>query len=89
MEIWYENKDQNLNMSLMINNSKVAIPSGKKNLILSNGSQTWEQGDQNFSAIFWSYKNLNYTLISGRYVSGNPEPLYDYTKLIEIANTIK
>lgn len=88
VEITYSNADEGLNLILMITNSKADTPpSGKKGQKLANGSQTWDQGDEHVSAIYWRNEGLTYSLISGK--NNNLEPLYDYQKLIEIANTIK
>ncbi|SHN78050.1 hypothetical protein SAMN04487896_4014 [Paenibacillus sp. ov031] len=88
VEITYANTDEGLNLITMITNSKVDTPpKGKKGLKLSNGSQTWDQGDGNVSAIYWRNEGLTYSLISGK--NNNLEPLYDYQTLVEIANTLK
>ncbi|MEC0125173.1 hypothetical protein [Paenibacillus pabuli] len=88
VEVTYANTDEGLNLIIMITNSKVDMPpNGKKGLKLTNGSQTWNQGDEHVSAIYWRNEGLTYSLISGK--NNNLEPLYDYQTLIEIANTIK
>ncbi|GIP46255.1 hypothetical protein J45TS6_47140 [Paenibacillus sp. J45TS6] len=88
VEITYANTDEELNLIIMITNSKADTrPNGKKDLKLENGSQTWDQGNEHVSAIYWRNEGLTYSLISGK--NNNLEPLYDYQTLIEIANTIK
>ncbi|MGC5772150.1 hypothetical protein [Paenibacillus pabuli] len=88
VEITYANTNEGLNLIIMITNSKVDTPpNGKKGLKLTNGSQTWDQGDEHVSAIYWRNEGLTYSLISGK--NNNLEPLYDYQTLIEIANTIQ
>ncbi|MNC41753.1 hypothetical protein D3C75_905310 [compost metagenome] len=73
---------------MMITNSKVKTsPNGKKGLKLANGSQTWDQGNDHISAIYWRNEGLTYSLVSGK--NNNLEPLYDYKTLIEIADTIR
>ncbi|QLG40198.1 MULTISPECIES: hypothetical protein [unclassified Paenibacillus] len=87
VEITYANPDEGLNLIIMITNSQVDTPpNGKKGLKLSNGSQTWDQGDGHVSAVYWRNEGLTYSLVSGK--NNNLEPLYDYQTLIEIANTI-
>lgn len=88
VEITYANTDEGSNLILMITNSKADTPpTGKKGLKLANGSQTWDQGNEHISAIYWRNEGLTYSLISGK--NNNLDPLYDYQSLIEIANTIK
>lgn len=90
VEITYTNTDEGLTLVIMITNSKVDTPpNGKKGLNLANGYQTWDQGTEHVSAIYWRDEGLTYSLISGRESNGNFEPLYDHQTLIEIANTIK
>ncbi|RAW12777.1 hypothetical protein DC345_21040 [Paenibacillus taichungensis] len=88
VEITYANTDEGLTLITMITNSKAdTLPNGTKGLKLTNGSQTWDQGDEHVSAIYWRNEGLTYSLISGK--NNNIEPLYDYQTLIDIANTIK
>lgn len=88
VEITYENTIEGLTMIIMMTNSKADTPpNGKKGLKLANGSQTWDQGNEHVSAIYWRHEGLTYSLISGK--NNNLEPLYDHQTLIEIANTIK
>lgn len=88
VEITYANTDEGLSLILMITNSKADTPpTGKKGLKLANGSQTWDQGDEHVSAVYWRNEGLTYSLVSGK--NNNLEPLYDYQTLIEIANTLK
>lgn len=90
VEITYANTAEGLTLIIMITNSKAEThPNGKKGLKLANGSQTWDQGTEQVSAIYWRHEGLTYTLISGRNNNGNLEQLYENKKLIEIANTIK
>lgn len=90
VEITYRNADEDITLVMMINNSKIdAPPNGQKGPKLANGAETWDQGDQKVSAIFWRHENLNYTLISGKISAGKVEPLYDIQKLVEIADTLK
>lgn len=88
VEITYANTDQGLNLIMMITNSKVKTsPNGKKGLKLANGSQTWDQGNDHVSAIYWRNEGLTYSLVAGK--NNNLEPLYDYETLIKIADTIQ
>lgn len=88
VKITYENTIEGLTVIIMMTNSKADTPpNGKKGLKLANGSQTWDQGDEHVSAIYWRNEGLTYSLISGK--NNNLEPLYDHQTLIEIANTIK
>lgn len=88
VEITYANTDEGSNLILMITNSKADTPpTGKKGLKLANGLQTWDQGNEHISAIYWRNEGLTYSLISGK--SNNLDALYDYQSLIEIANTLK
>jgi len=88
VEITYANTDEGLTLIIMITNSKADTPpNGKKGLKLTNGSQTWDQGNEHVSAIYWRNEGLTYSLISGK--NSSLEPLYDNHTLIEIANTIK
>lgn len=87
VEMTYANKDEDANLILLITNSKADTPpKGKIGRKLTNGSQTWDQGNEEISAIYWRYDGLTYALVSGK--SNNLEPMYDYTTLLEIANTI-
>ncbi|WP_128103216.1 hypothetical protein [Paenibacillus sp. DCT19] len=88
VEITYANTDQGLNLIMMITNSKVnTSPNGKIGLKLANGSQTWDQGNEHVSAIYWRNEGLTYSLVAGK--NNNLEPLYDYETLIKIADTIQ
>lgn len=88
VELTYANTDEGLTLIIMMTNSKADTPpNGKKGLQLTNGSQTWDQGDGHVSAIYWRNEGLTYSLISGK--NNNLEPLYSHQTLIEIANTIK
>lgn len=88
VEITYANTDQGLNLIIMITNSKVnTSPNGMKGLKLANGSQTWDQGNDHVSEIYWRNEGLTYSLVAGK--NNNLEPLYDYETLIEIADTIQ
>lgn len=88
VEMTYANKDEDLNLILLITNSKADTPpTGKKGQKLTNGSQTWDQGNGEVSAIYWRHEGLTYALVSGK--NNNLEPLYDYGTLIEIANTVQ
>ncbi|WP_338540427.1 hypothetical protein [Paenibacillus tundrae] len=88
VEITYANTEQGLNLIMMITNSKVKTsPHGKKGQKLANGSQTWDQGNDHISAIYWRNEGLTYSLVAGK--NNNLEPLYDYKTLIEIADTIQ
>ncbi|WP_426641437.1 hypothetical protein [Paenibacillus illinoisensis] len=87
IEITYANSDEGINLIIMITNSQIDTPpTGKKGLKLTNGSQTWDQGNEHVSAIYWRNEGLTYSLISGK--NNNLEPLYDYQTLIDIANTL-
>ncbi|WP_434749380.1 hypothetical protein [Paenibacillus amylolyticus] len=88
VEITYANKDEDLNLILLITNSKVDTPpKGKIGEKLTNGSQTWDQGNAEASSIYWRYEGLTYAVVSGK--NNNLEPLYDYVTLLKIANTIQ
>lgn len=88
VEITYANKEGDLNLIFLITNSKVDTPpTGKKGQKLTNGSQTWDQGNGEVSAIYWRHEGLTYTVVSGK--NNNLEPLYDYVTLLKIANTIQ
>ncbi|PZT57599.1 hypothetical protein [Paenibacillus silvae] len=88
VELTYANKEEGTNLILLITNSKADTPpKGKKGQPLSNGSPTWDQSNENVSAIYWRYEGLTYALVSGK--NNNLEPLYDYATLKEIANTIQ
>lgn len=88
VEVTYANTDEGLSLILMTTNSKTDTPpTGEKGLKLANGSQTWDQGNEHLSVIYWRNEGLTYSLIAGK--NNNLEPLYDYQTLIEIANTIQ
>lgn len=88
VEITYVKKDENANVILLITNSKVDTPpTGKKGQKLTNGLQTWDQGNGEVSAIYWRHEGLTYTVVSGK--NNNLEPLYDYETLLKIADTIQ
>ena len=90
VEITYANIDEGSTLVVMVTNSQADTPpNGKKGLKLANGSQTWEQGDEQVSAIYWRHEGLTYTLVSWLNNNGNQAPLYNHEKLIEIANSIK
>jgi hypothetical protein len=90
VEMTYANAKQGLQLTLAEANSKDDVtPNGEMGPKLQNGSQTWIVGDQNKSGLYWKYNAVNYSLISFKIENGKFVPLYDNSKLAEIANTIK
>jgi len=88
VELTYVNTEEELNLMLLITNSKSRMtPSGQKGQRLSNGAQVWEKSSDLIKAIFWRNEGLTYTLFSGKH--NTFDPLYDFQALVDIANTIK
>ncbi|MGQ8875009.1 hypothetical protein [Paenibacillus sp. TSA_86.1] len=88
VEMTYANREEDLNLILLITSSKVDTPpKGKKGQKLTNGAQTWDQGNTEVSSIYWRHEGLTYAVVSGK--NNNLEPLYDYPTLLKIANTIR
>ena len=92
IEMTYENTTDKQYLVFTVNNSKLeTLENGRKINKLNNGSQVWEQIDENVSAISWRYEALNYILISWEHSDseGSIKPLYNHLELINIANTIQ
>jgi len=90
VEITYENSDEGFVMVLLTTNSKAdTVPQGRKGEKLKNGAQTWEQITEHVVGVYWRHDGLTYTLVSMQYADGSMGKLYDYPKLLEIANSIQ
>ncbi len=90
IKITYANEQEGLQLILAESNAtNKSSPKGTLGPNLSDGSQTWIQGDENFSGLYWRRDGHTYSLASNKIENGKFVPLYDESKLIEIANTIK
>ncbi|MCC3375025.1 hypothetical protein [Cohnella sp. REN36] len=88
IQLTYANEKVGYQLVLAESNSDKFKPGGKVGPHLKDGTETKVQSNQHSSVLAWRKNGMTFTLITTKIEDGEFVPLYDVSKLKEIANSI-